>query len=183
MAIRKSTYSCSQEGTISEIKTNVAMMQQHSDKLDSKLDDVLNALNESNQERKVHSAELHAAYKAVSQMLQDEREAREKQESIQAKISETINSIANRVGSIEFSVSNIKTEVKATKDAFSANSEKFEKRITKLERIEHFLYAIGVVVASIVIILIYADQMVSTLRKQFNGPQPTQRQIVTDKDN
>lgn len=154
---------CSQEGPISELKANVAMVNTNTNKLESKIDDILVALHKSNEETKVKDTELYSAFKSIEKMLQAEVATRVSMVEGQQKIHENINIISTRVNNIEHDVSNIKTDLSDTKQNIKHNNEVLTKRVSNLERIFGYIYAFGAVVVSITLIIIYGNQLLNII--------------------
>jgi len=163
MSAKVSIHTCVQEGPISELKANVAMVSANTNKLESKIDDILVALHKSNEETKVKDTELYSAFKSIEKMLQTEVAARVSMVEGQQRIHENINNISTRVNNIEHDVSNIKYDLSDTKKVIKDNNEVLVKRVSNLEKVFNYLYAIGGVVVAITFIIIYGNQLLNII--------------------
>lgn len=163
MTAKPHGYTCTQEGPIAELKARVTIMDKNATNVAAKMDDILSALHKNNEDNKVQDATLFASFRSIKDMLESEQEARTELSEGQRKIFENVNTIATRVNNIENDVSNIKVDVGATKEAVKANAEGFNRRISNLEKVSHFLYAFGAVVIAITLVIIYANQLAAII--------------------
>jgi chromosome segregation ATPase len=154
---------CRQEGTISELKTKVNVMDANTSKLSDKMDDILAALHQSNSDTKVKDAELYSSFKNIEGMLKSEIKSRQLMAEGQQEIHKNINSMSTRVNNIEHDVSNIKTDLGDTKRVIKENNEVLTKRVSSLEKVFGYVYAFGAVVVAVTLIIIYGHQLMQII--------------------
>lgn len=158
---KSNTHICRQEGIISELKARTNIMSSSVDKIESKMTDILEALHKSNESSTVKSVELYTSFKNIESMLVAEKTARKELVSGQQRIHDNINTISTRVNKIESDISNIKEDLTETKRVIKGDKEHLNKRISSLERVSHYVYAVGAIIVTITFIVIYGAQLYS----------------------
>ena len=164
------THNCSQEGPISALRTDVDAMKKSNDKVEAKIDDILQALHLSNEENKVKNTELYDAFKSIEKMLSSEAASRYELAQGQNKIQTNLTDISYRVNKIESNVDYMKQDMEEAK----ASTDGLTRRVSVLEKVSYFVYALGMLIVAVTMIIIYGAKVCDILWTDTNSA-PTVR--------
>lgn len=156
---------CAQEGPISALRTDVEAMKKSNDKVEAKIDDILQALHLSNEENKVKNTELYDAFKSIEKMLSSEAASRYELAQGQNKIQTNLTDISYRVNKIESNVDYMKQDMVEAKSSTNA----LTRRVSILEKVSYFVYALGTLIVSITMIIIYGAKVCDILWSDTNA--------------
>jgi len=167
---------CTQQGPISELKADVTTIKKTNDKVEAKIDDILQALHLSNEENKVKNKELYDAFKSIEKMLHNEAASRYELAQGQNKIQDNLTDISYRMNNIETNVSYMKQDMVEAK----ASTDILTKRVSILEKVSYFVYALGTLIVAVTMIIIYGAKVCDILWP--NTGNPANVRIIEDKD-
>lgn len=151
------THVCSQEGPIQQLNAKVSMIYDDKKKVDSKMDDILKALYKSNEINSTKNAELETAFKSIEKMLSREAETKSKLSAVQDDIKKSVVDISLQVNNIETDVRYMKKDIKENTNT----TNNLNKRVSVLEKVSYFVYALGALIAAIAIIVTYGHHLYS----------------------
>ena len=157
---------CAQEGPISALRTDVEAMKKSNDKVEAKIDDILQALHLSNEENKVKNTELYDAFKSIEKMLSSEAASRYELAQGQNKIQANLTDISYRVNKIETNVDYMKQDMVEAK----SSTDVLTRRVSVLEKVSYFVYALGAIIVAGSMILIYGSQLMDIIRAEPRAP-------------
>lgn len=168
MTANQEKHICKQEGSIAELRANMSNIKVEISKTDNKIDDILKALNRSNEANRVNDTELKTSFKAIERMLASEAEHKNKLSATQNKIEDSITNISNKVIKIENDISYIKEDLGITKTAAKSNNDTLITRVTSLEKVSYFVYAVGAVLMGLLTLLAYSNQLLGVFKTSDN---------------
>ena len=159
-------HACAQEGPISALRTDVEAMKKSNDKVEAKIDDILKALHLSNEENKVKNTELYDAFKSIEKMLSSEGlQVGYELAQGQRKIQTNLTDISYRVNKIESNVDYMKQDMVEAK----SSTDVLTRRVSVLEKVSYFVYALGALIVSITMIIIYGAKVCDILWSDTNA--------------
>ena len=165
---------CAQEGPISALRADVEAMKKSNDKVEAKIDDILQALHLSNEGNKVKNTELYEAFKSIEKMLSSEAASRYELAQGQNKIQANLIDISYRVNKIESNVDYMKQDMVEAK----TSTDVLTRRVSVLEKVSYFVYALGTLIVAMTMIIIYGAKVCDILWSDTNAT-PTVR--ITNK--
>jgi tetrahydromethanopterin S-methyltransferase subunit B len=160
------SHTCAQEGPISALRADVEAMKKSNDKVEAKIDDILQALHLSNEGNKVKNTELYEAFKSIEKMLSSEAASRYELAQGQNKIQANLIDISYRVNKIETNVDYMKQDMVEAKSSTNA----LTRRVSVLEKVSYFVYALGAIIVAGSMILIYGSQLMDIIRAEPRAP-------------
>lgn len=156
---------CVQQQAIGEIKATLQSHGQENQEIKGRLLTLVDMLTKSQMDLNARDADLKNELTKINTILEHERERRETYESEQDKQEE-------RIIQIQQDITKINTNLEMVLDQQAVYKKEhtwFDKRIRKLEHVSWFVYAAGVILAGVAMVVMYLIQLSNEIMQNMDG--------------
>lgn len=160
-----------QAQAIGDLQAKASNNESRIDGLEDKLTSIVDMITNNHTEALNNSKSIGEVLSAIKTVLDHQKENQETMLADNKEIKEKVSNVEKDIVKVKADIASIKKDNANIKE----NHTNWEKKVNKLERISIFLYALGVIIAGIAMIIIYWNDIAKIIHNYTEENEPKQK--------